>query len=290
MDVAQETVILDLAAWYLNSVGDWHATLWGLRSDRSPVPIVRDFVEETHRKRRREDQSAPLPDYSRPIILAPIAAALHFPNSHTEVCLCALDALACVLPLRAELRLFGCVHNVFLVAVCYKRQNLSFVVAYQGKLFLASHLVSDGLHLFDTWRNRLGYPASHKWPRQGVNEILYLVGDGKRTKLSTLPRGLLRYRNTLQSYRDVIEFMRSDFTQRYHRPIPTPGYALASTRALAAVEHTQRIFPRTCHADCLCRRVTVTSSNLLEALPSSLQSCKELQAHFRTFLKNSEFL
>ena len=153
--------------------------------------------------------------------------------------------------------------------------------------------MSDGSHLFSTWRDVLGYRRDKKYQRQGVNEILEPSRVGARAKkegrtalLASLPRGVLRYRHTEQSRNDVVEFLQSSFVRDFATQEAFPGYELATAEQLTCLERVSRIFPRCCLRDaCKCRWIKPTTTCILDCLPSSITNCAPLQRHFSTLLR-----
>jgi hypothetical protein len=273
------------AKWWLVDATGW----WGVFHDPTPAAppqVTIEPLEPHRRKRRREDQSARLPPYNRPVVMAPQRVEIVIPQHPSQNCQAVLNAFAAILPIQGRLRLFGQLHDVVLVAALYRRQNLCFVLAYGMRLFLSSHFVSDGLHLFGTWRSLLHYPDNKKWQRQGVNEILQVQRNSTMVLLASLPRGVLRYRHTEQSRRDVLEFLRSSFVRDFALVQQIAGYRLATATELSCLENVPRVFPRTCLPQyCPCRRVPVYTPNVLDDLPSSIEHCVPVQRHFASFVK-----
>lgn len=266
-----------------------------------------------NRKRRREDQSPRLPAFDRPTIIFPAAIDKRVPTVPVQAPLCVVNALAGILPLDANIRLFGVLHPVVLVAVFYRRQNLCWLMVDRRthRLFTTADFAVGMLHLFKSWRSVLGFEGRHNFNRQGVNEILDVACPvtKRRIKFNSLPRGVLRFTNTQDAMRDVQEFLRGTgtsghFLRLFTRTRQLPVVFDPIAPSLTSIEATTRMYlnvncvhgrdknlPDECGAccECLCHEPRVHETDrtigwLMHQARSSVENCITLQNHFAPFI------
>ena len=271
------------------------------------------FIAPSTRKRRRQDDSQKLPKCILKNIVGPTGIGVCLPLYFSEAYRAVLNALAGILPLDIKVNLFGFAHAMILVAVCYKHDNLCWILLNRMnyKFYIASHFVADALHLFGKNRQRLQFPDDRKWHRQGINEIMTLSIDANArnrktiTRMNTLPKSVLRYNNSVQGFYEITEFLRcvgshGNFLNKFTRKqLPPKGFSVPN-EDLCQFASGWKVFKKTkendqCKAGCQCCNVNVvkcdnlqdTVINLIKAVPSSLdqKAGQVFETHFATFIQ-----
>jgi hypothetical protein len=276
------------------------------RPKSAKAPIILEPKEKPERKRRRKNE----PDVVMcfPSIIAPSPITNLIPEAPESLACGIVNALSLMLPMDAQLNMFGFLHSVVLVSVMYKYQNLSWIVLNRVnfELYVASHFIADASHLFAKNREKLDVLSKKKWQRQGLNEILCLAlsasdrANKKFIKLNALPKGVLRLAKTQQCYCDLLEFIKgvgssNNFLQRFKRMnMLPPGFSLMDEN-LCDCSKGWRVFKKDSDdcSSCSCREINIVKgenlkdsiTNLMGSIPSALElNHSPIVAHFAPFV------
>lgn len=312
---------MECADYWLFRSYEWENVLRYPKSNHISTSIIKSqnkivsstFVFPVTRKRRRQDDSMRLPERSSKAIVGPNAICIQYPISYSQSSQSIVNALAGILPLDIKVNLFGYAHSMILVAVMYKHNNLCWILLNRMnlKFYIASHFVADALHLFAKHRDRLQFSSDRKWHRQGINEIMTLAVNPQErskkhiTKMNSLPKGILRFNHTKQSFHELSEFLRGvgpsgQFLNKFTRQqSPPPGFRVPSEQ-LCEYASGWKIFKKTqfnqlCKLGCPCETIVIHQGpslqhsviNLIANVPSSLDKKAKnvFETHFETFLQ-----
>jgi hypothetical protein len=270
------------------------------------------FMPSEIRKRRRKDTSKLLPTIELKSIIGPKMIGIQYPLHFAECSQTLVNAIATILPLDVKLNLFGYAHSMILVGCLFKHNNLSWIILNRMnlKIYIGSHFVADALHLFSRNRHIFEMNPHRKFPRQGINEIITLATSVKAremkliTKLNCLPKGVLRFNQTEQSFQELFEFLRcvgpaGFFLPNFSRKIPHPSGFNVPGQELCVLAKGWKVFKKTesnglnCISTCNCSNIKLlkqtteeeTIGHLIANVPSSLSKTNDFEAHFAPFVQ-----
>ena len=169
------------------------------------------------RKRRRQNGAT-----NGASIVGPTYPSVVVPSALRDCQRAVVNAMATVLPLAAEVKMFGIWHPVTLCGCFYRHSNLTWIVRHAGRLHLGPHLMKDGPHLLEVCRDMIP-GAERKWNREGFNHAVRIIAPGCAPfRLSRLPGRVLQFRSMQHTLITVRMFLRGqgregDFLRRFRK-------------------------------------------------------------------------
>lgn len=266
------------------------------------------------RKRRRTETNHFKLYVPKKAFVGPTEVKNQIPKDISECTQCIINAMSQILPLDVYVNLFGYAHKMILVGVLYKHNNLCWIILNRAnfKLYIASHFVTDALHLFIKNRKQLGFSSDQKFNRQGINETISMSlslenrAQKQIFKLNMLSKNVLKFNSTRHCFDDVLEFLRcvgstGKFLIDYKRTQPLPPGFQYLNQTLCETTGGWKVFKKVdatlkCQDGCTCHLIIIPKqeslsdsvTSLIEHVPSSLETPKkkhELLNHYELFIE-----
>ena len=170
------------------------------------------------RKRRRKRIKDNLSNVSIPPVVGSTSRTWCIPETLKDCPQNIVNAITTVLPLQANIFIFGHKIPIRLLGVLYRHKKLTWVIEnpQNHTQYLSCHFLADLTHLCETMRNQLKDKITlKKYNRQSFNSATYIYAtdldyqhNRNKIALTTLGSSILQFNPSSYDFNKILQFLR----------------------------------------------------------------------------------